>query len=52
MQSGSKKNLDMGQYPTNLTPKEQNTSVGLIEKQKFLKLTMNDKPVYLRRLCK
>ena len=38
MQSGSKKNLDMGQYPTNLTPKEQNTSIGLIEKQKIFKI--------------
>ena len=35
----------MGQYPANLTPKEQKTLIGLIGKQNVGKLHMNDKPV-------
>ena len=37
--------LKRGQYQANLTPKEQKTLIGLIEKQNFVKLYMNDKPV-------
>ena len=37
--------LKRGQYQANLTPKEQKTLIGLIRKQNFVKLYMNDKLV-------
>ena len=40
-----KKVLKRGQYQANLTPTEQKTLIGLIEKQNVVKLYTNDKPV-------
>ena len=37
--------VKMDQYQANLTPKEQKTLIGLLGKQKVVKLYMNDKPV-------